>query len=371
MEKIKVGFFNCFFPAISGGAEYQTYLLSQCLDPKRFEIFFLSLNSRQEGMQEISGIKVYFFKPHGSIYRLIDDGYISNFKYFKSILQHEKPDVVYQMMGNSATGMLEYLSKELGFKFIWACASDADLWYLQPFSLFQIRRIPDYFLKRRGICKADLLLVQTEHQKYQIKKQFRRNAVLLRNLHSVPLDLPLKSTEEIRVVWIANFKPLKQPDLFIDLAGRFKEHNMVRFIMIGRPGPKEWQKKIELRIEHLNNLSYLGELSQYDVNENLKYSHILVNTSKYEGFSNTFIQAWMRKLPVVSLNVDPNRLLSAGGLGYCSHNIENLYYDVRRLIHDKQLRDLIGEKARNYACEYHSIDKVGKEFQELLNLLVS
>ena len=371
MKKIKVGFFNRFFPVISGGSEYQTYLLSQCLDPKRFDIFFLSLDSRREGMYKIGGIKVYFFRPHGPLHQLADEGYISNFRYIKSTLQREKPDVIYQMMANTATGILQYLSKKLCFKFIWACASDADLWYLQPFSLPGIRSIPEYFLKRRGMCHADLILVQTEHQKLLIKQQFHRNAVLLRNLHPIPVDVPIKSTEEIRIVWLANLKPLKQPDLFIDLATSFKDLNMVQFVMIGRAGQREWQRKLESRINQVDNISYLGELSQDKINEYLESAHILVNTSKYEGFSNAFIQAWIRKIPVVSLIVDPDKLLSKSGLGYCSGNFDNLCHDVHRLINDRHLRESIGKKARQYACEQHSIDKIGGEFQKLVNLLDS
>lgn len=360
-----------FFPVISGGAEYQTYLLAQCLDPQKFDIFFLSLDSHREGMEEIGGIKVYFFRSRSPLSRTIDMGYIANFIYIKTILRLEKPDIVYQMMANSATGILQYYSKKFGFKFIWACASDADLWHLRLFSLGGLRRIPDYILKRRGIGRADLILAQTELQRSQIEAQFHRNAILQKNPHPVPLFVHEKPVNEIRIFWIANFKPLKQPNLFIDLAARCQDLKMVKFFMIGRPEHGKWQSNLESRIKQLGNLSYMGSISQEKVNEHLENAHILVNTSKYEGFSNTFIQAWLRDVPVVSLNADPDRLLSEGGLGFCSENFENLYHDVLRLINDRQLRESIGAKARHFACEHHSIDNIGKQFQELLNGLHS
>ena len=116
MIKIKIGFFCGFFPVISGGAEYQTYMLAKCLDRERFDTFFISLDTVREGFQIIEDIKVYFFRNHGPL-GIFDDGHISNFYYIKSILQEEKPDVVFQMMANSATGILQYLSSKLGFKF--------------------------------------------------------------------------------------------------------------------------------------------------------------------------------------------------------------------------------------------------------------
>ena len=55
-----------------------------------------------------------------------------------------------------------------------------------------------------------------------------------------------------------------------------------------------------------------------DVNKLLERSHLLVNTSKWEGFSNTFIQAWMRSVPVMTLGVNPDGLLDNSYLG-CNH----------------------------------------------------
>ncbi len=371
MDKIKIGFFCGFFPVISGGAEYQTYLLSKCLDPERFDIFFLSLDSSREGPQTIQGIKVYFFKSHNAFLNLLDTGYISNYKYIKSVIQEEKPDVMYQMMANSATWILQHLSNTFGFKFIWSCASDADFWSIKLFSLHGLLKTPEFFLKRRGIRNADLILTQTVYQKDQIEKEMNCKATLLRNLHPIPTNISSKISSEIKVVWLANLKRLKQPEIFIELASHFQDFEKIEFIMIGRPGIGEWQENLEIKIEQLNNLEYVGEMSQGQVNEYLEEAHILVNTSQYEGFSNTFIQAWLRKVPVVSLNVDPDYLLSQKGLGYCSGNFETLCRDVMKLILYEPLRIAMGEKARQYACENHSIEKISKQFIDLIYLLVS
>ncbi len=51
---------------------------------------------------------------------------------------------------------------------------------------------------------------------------------------------------------------------------------------------------------------FCGAISQQEVNAELANAHVLVNTSLYEGFPNTFIQAWMRRTVVVSLNVNPD-----------------------------------------------------------------
>lgn len=365
MRKIKICFFCGYFPILSGGSEYQTYLLSKYLDKNEFDIFFLSWDLNRDGLQFIDNTKIYFFKPHGFLSKY-DYEYISSYSYFKNIFDKEKPDFVFQMMSNAATGLLFFLSRKYGFKFIWVCASDSDFWKFKYVSIGSLLRIPEYLLKRYGMQNADLALTQTQYQKKMYEHIFKRPAHILPNLHYIPTGFLSKNTNTIIVLWLANFKRLKQPEIFIDLAIHLKHLKSVKFIMIGRPANNLWQRNIENRLKMMSNIDYIGGVTQEVANEYLANSHILVNTSLYEGFSNTFIQAWLRKVPVVSLNSDPDKLLSEKGLGFCSFSFENLVNDVKRLICDKNLREEIGDKAFQYASINHSVSKIGSQFVEII-----
>ena len=158
-----------------------------------------------------------------------------------------------------------------------------------------------------------------------------------------------------QVAWIANLKPLKNPGAFIRLARRFAWRMDVHFVMIGDArddGP--WTKEQLAEIAATPNLEYRGALRQAEVNALLEHTDLLVNTSDYEGFSNTFIQAWMRRVPVVSLRVDPDRLLSRGGLGAVTGTEDALFTRVAALLDDPDRCAAIGARARRYALDHHA-----------------
>jgi glycosyltransferase involved in cell wall biosynthesis len=125
-----------------------------------------------------------------------------------------------------------------------------------------------------------------------------------------------------------------------------------------------------VRMAKENNIEVMGELPNDKVNNLLSQSHILVNTSQSEGFSNTFIQAWMRKVPVVSLQVDPDHIIEREGIGFCcTGNFEKLAGNTKRLIKDHELREQMGRKAREYAVQHHSLknmELIIKVFDKLL-----
>ncbi len=111
-------------------------------------------------------------------------------------------------------------------------------------------------------------------------------------------------------------------------------------------------------IEKLNNLEFTGELPLEEVNKRLEEADLFINTSDYEGMPNTFIQAWMRQVPVLSLTVDPDGLLQKEGLGFRAGSYERLVALTRQLLLDEEKRKRIGEKARLFAIEQFSEESV-------------
>ena len=117
-------------------------------------------------------------------------------------------------------------------------------------------------------------------------------------------------------------------------------------------------------MEQTPNLQYLGPKTQEEVNNLLAKSHVFVNTSEREGFPNTFIQAWFRKVPVVSLTVNPDRLIDRHRLGYVSGSFRQLKNDVSTLIQDPARIDRLGSVAQRFAFQYFSV----KNAEEIMRI---
>ena len=126
--------------------------------------------------------------------------------------------------------------------------------------------------------------------------------------------------------------------------------------MIGRADDGVLHQRIEQATAELDHLSYLGELPIDEVNRRFSQADIFVNTSEVEGFPNTFIQAWLNFMPVVSLQFDPDNVLASNAVGFHAEvSFEEMLDHVRRLIEDNSLRTQMGHAAREYAQETHGL----------------
>jgi glycosyltransferase involved in cell wall biosynthesis len=224
----------------------------------------------------------------------------------------------------------------------------------------------DRLILNYGIRNAHIIAGQTLYQSSLLEKNFGRKCDAFIPIgHPYP-EYRTKKPEQVNVLWIAGVKPLKQPEVFVKLAREIYKTTNAHFVMIGHAVEGKWFYQLLKKMNGTPNLTYIGGVSQNEVNRRLEEGHILVCTSQYEGFSNTFVQAWMRKVPVVSLNADPDNILVREGIGFKSLTFERLFQDVKLLIEDKELREKMGKKAQQYAHKNHGIEKMVNSFLSLI-----
>jgi glycosyltransferase involved in cell wall biosynthesis len=340
--------------AFKGGSEYQASLLIDYL-PTKYDVEATYLTLAANRAVEKKNHRLVCFSTRDGIRRY--GTFFDAWRLYRT-LSREAPDVIYQQVGCAHTGIAAFYAKRRKRQMVWRVASDSDVAkssrdWLRPHLVLE-----RWFLEY-GIRNASVVIAQTERQRELLAANFdRSDAIVVRNFHPSPAEPEVavdKAPSKKIVAWIANIKPLKNPEAFIRLATRFADCPDIEFVMAGaRYGKERWLADIASMIERTPNVRHLGELSQTDVNKLLCRAHLLVNTSDYEGFSNTFIQAWMRGVPVVSLNVNPDGLLDGETLGTCSGNERQLYEDVSALLADDDRRRLMGERSRAFASKEFS-----------------
>ena len=171
------------------------------------------------------------------------------------------------------------------------------------------------------------------------------------------------------VLWVANIKKRKRPDLYVKLAEELKEMD-VDFLMIGGMADRKFQW-IADKDQTPPNLHYLGEVSFEEVNGAIAGSLLLAATSTPEGFSNNIIQSWLQEKPVVAYEFDPGGLIEQNKLGFVAHSDFRIFKrQIVELISNEKKRTKIGAKAKNFASEYfsteYSVDTLEKFMLELV-----
>lgn len=333
-----------------GGSQYQAKVLVDHL-LANYDVDIAYLTTRADPTFTPAGYRIVPFSDRRGVRRY---GSFFDIVRLYRALARERPDIILQFVGSAHTGIAALYARSHGCKMIWRVTNDPSVepdktsWRKPHLKLEQL------FLSF-GIRNATLILAQTEYQRAHLAERFPNAPVqVLPNFHPAAPDCGRSGAVVKQVVWVANLKPLKNPGAFVRLARRFAHRADVRFVMVGGTDGGEWTKQQLTEIAATPNLDYRGAVSQSAVNSLLEHTDLLVNTSDHEGFSNTFIQAWMRRVPVVSLRVDPDRLLSRGGLGAVTGDEDTLYERVAALLDDPDRCAAIGARARRYALEHHA-----------------
>lgn len=371
---------DSFISAKSGGYEIQIYNLFHRLIARGWKVIYIAAGvERQE--YEFNGFQVYTVpKRH----------YFSFFNpSISRILRNHSVAIVYQRSRTVfSTGNIGLrFAKKNNLKFVFSIGSPDDLvpmfltrsLWKSPISLFKkslasVDTLIKDFLFKRNFFLSDLIISQNDSQRAACKKEYHRDSVIIRSCHPVPPSGSYEKDTPVSVSWVANARTVKQPELFLELARQCEDLSKklgVTFVMVMGKNIINYQNSAFMQsLTTQFNMTILGEKNIDEANDIMGRSSMLVNTSVYEGFSNTYIQAWMRETPVVTLQCDPDGVIEANRLGFHSKTFEQLVKDVRHLIENDKIRTQMGANARVFAMENHNIEKSADAMNDLLIKLI-
>ncbi|MEP7244981.1 MAG: glycosyltransferase family 4 protein [Gammaproteobacteria bacterium] len=347
-----------------GGAQFQAKCLLELMTARaEFETFYVTHVAPRERFQP--GYEIVRFGPGQTSGA---SGVLSQLPSLYSVLKRLRPDVVYQRCLMPYTGACALYCAGTGARLIFHVASDWDV-RKPKFSGWGPRVVLhrlSRWISEYGLRRASAIIVQTHDQARTLKTEYGLDATLVvPNVQPLPPPRePVARSGPRRVIWVGNFKPVKNPELFLDLAAAFAKDGSVRFVMIGRAGDATYAP-LHDRIRQMANVDYLGELPVESVDAEIAASDILVNTSSTEGFPNTFIQGWLRGVPAVSCSVDPDGCLSRGGAGIMAGSPARLVTVISELLADEEKLRALSLAAREYGRRNHTLERA----QGLIDLL--
>ena len=357
---------TAYWEQAMGGAELQILYLLEELKKRNVKVFYI-FEDKGTQLKNKLDIDLRPIKKI-NISKKFGDKWVLYKNKVNRCLEEIKPDVIYTRTYSSWSGIATNYALKNNITHIWAIAHDNDIpKSLKKVSLFRPLDIITKKSMLTTILNTTHIIAQNNFQKNILKKYYNRNCHLItQSAHICDEKRINKDFKCIKVLWIANLKPTKQPGKFIEIAKEFKLIDGISFEMIGRVGA--YKTLIEKADSEISNFRYLGELKNEEVNDLLCSSHILINTSASEGFSNTFVQAWMRKVVVISLNSNPDEIITSNNIGYLEHDLKKIFEIIKRLIKEKHLIKEMGNNAYAYAIKNHSTEKNLNKIIKLMNL---
>ncbi|MEJ2721278.1 MAG: glycosyltransferase family 4 protein [bacterium] len=224
------------------------------------------------------------------------------------------------------------------------------------------------FLYKWSLRHADRVTVQTEEQKRLLLENYGVEGALVPNGIEIPPfpDTPIEKSHD--VVWVGSIKAPKRPDRLLAIARALPER---RFLVAGGPGSagahdRSYYDEMVAAFASQPNLTYAGFVPPHEVGEIYRRGRLFLLTSEYEGFPNTFLYAWTNALPVCTLDIDPDGVVAARGLGIVDKDPESLAGKIDGLLDDQAAYEAMRGRCYEHVQKTHSLERMEAAFVDAL-----
>ncbi len=347
----------------SGGAETQCFFLAKELLARGWEVHYIR-ESDAGDLMEVEGIVVHAIPRRRKLFKW------RNWFHLRRTMREIKADIWYVRANISYVPLVVWHARTMNGKTIWAFSRDSQFYYtkrnIKGRTLHNVVMQVDQYIFFKALKYVDKILLQTENQRQLLSKKLKLPGHVIHNAHPIPKKSA--NSKDTIVVWIGRLQKFKHPERFLEIV-RHLQNTPISFCLVGDTANKGMRDEISRQSRSLHNFRWLGTVSLEELHGLLDISKVLVNTSDYEGFSNTFIEAWMRGVPVVSLFVDPDNFIVNSQIGFVTSNTANAARKIEELVNNPEMFQRISSNCVKFARENFNIgDAVDKLVQCAFNL---
>lgn len=219
----------------------------------------------------------------------------------------------------------------------------------------------------QAIMAADAIVTQTVYQQQLLKERFGRDSHVVYNpidlehhLETRYPDIPLRY-----VLWVGCSDIGKRPELCLELAHL---NPKMSFVMV--------MNKVNLQIHESivsnapANVTIIEQVPVDQIESLYCHAAVYLSTSRAEGFPNTFLQAAKYQVPVASLTVDPNNMLTTHGGGvWAQDDLDILSKSLQKIWCDDAYRNSLGENALAYVKKHHNLPRIIDQIESIITEL--
>ncbi|HQH93305.1 MAG TPA: glycosyltransferase family 4 protein [Candidatus Fermentibacter daniensis] len=333
-----------------GGSERQVMLLSTELAARGNRVALLVPGPVDADRSSISGVEiVQGWRPESRWPRGIRL-WADRLPSLRRAMGRLDPDFVYTRGFSVFAPSVAGAAGRMGVAYLAALACDDDLRTVTSGSprgavhSAVYGRIARAAFVRLALRRASIVLSQHSGQLKRCRAM-GLESVMVRNAF-VPFEKPRVVEGVYDACWIGHLSAFKGFDRLLELLGRIAGRGW-RIAVAGSVQGSECRAMLD-RARSYGTMEYLGEIPHREALSVIASSKILLNTSPSEGFSNAFLEAWFLERPVLSLNSDPDGLLSGEApLGICAGGSMDLTEQgLVRLLSDEELRRTMGRAGR-------------------------
>lgn len=339
-------------PSAVGGAERQQWLLGRALAATGWSVAVGVHRALKAGERRtIDGVEFVGIGQGQMLLR------------WYQFLSAVRPDWWYWRCASHFWGPAVATAKLAKVGTIFSAGFDTDV--LPRHALYRRHRWwPLYFW---GLSWTDRIFLQHGGQLAALASRWRSKAHIVPSIAGETTAVQPHSERLKYVAWVGQLRQPKRPDLLVEMARRSPA---IRFVVCGGPttfmSPPGYGEQIVDALCSLPNVEYLGQVAPHKAQQVIADAAILLSTSDEEGFPNTFLQAWSNGTPVVSLQIDPDRIIERVGLGAVSNNTKGAIGDINTLMDSSRRREEIAVRARRYVAEAHSEAAVTAAFERAI-----